>query len=59
MMHCRECGIEFEMSDPPGDDICDGCYEALYEDEDDLEYDEAFADDSPYPELDWMSEWPE
>lgn len=59
IMHCRECGTEFEMSDPLGDDICDGCYEALYEDEDDLEYDEAFSDDSPYPELDWTSEWPE
>ncbi len=58
MMHCRECGIEFEMSDPLGNDICDGCYEALYEDDDDLEYDEAFADDSPFPELDWIGEWP-
>lgn len=59
MTHCRECGIEFGMLDPLGDDLCNACYEALYEDEDDLEYDEAFADNSPYPELDWMGEWPE
>ena len=57
MMRCRECGIEFETSDPLGTDICDGCYEALYEDDDDSAYDDAFADDNPFPEFDWMGEW--
>lgn len=45
------------MSDPLGDDICDGCYEALYADDDDPEYDDAVADDTPFPEFDWMGEW--
>ncbi|UCC30065.1 MAG: hypothetical protein JSU86_17940 [Phycisphaerales bacterium] len=56
-MRCRECGIEFEMSDPLGGGICDGCYEALYADDDDSKYGDTFADHTFFPELDWMWEW--
>ena len=59
MMLCRECGIELEMLDELADDLCDACYEELLTDDDDPDDDSAFADDIPFPEFDWMEEWPE
>jgi hypothetical protein len=56
-MHCRECGIEFEQPDPLGDDLCEGCHAALFADDDDTEYEDAFADDTTFPEFDWSEEW--
>jgi len=55
MALCIQCGIEFEATDPLGSDLCDACCEAQYMDDDDLEYDNAYADESCFPEFDWMA----
>ena len=56
MTHCRECGIEFEKSDPLEDDICEGCFEAIFVEDDDPKYEDAFGEEAPFPEFDWTEE---
>ena len=56
-MYCRECGIEFEESDPLDDELCSGCREGLYAEDDDPYDGAALAGDSPFPEFDWAAEW--
>lgn len=59
MMRCSICGIELEMLDQLGNDLCDDCYEELHVDDDDPDDDDAFADDVPFPEFDWTDDWTE
>ena len=56
MTHCRECGIELAIPDLPGDGLCEACHEALYAD-DDFDYDDTLAVDSPFSEFDLTGEW--